>query len=261
MAYKSFQTFLILQNLGKKIYIAINTSPCVNISVSVLHDSSFRKNGFVLLLCKFSKNIFLCKILDITFSFCHQKEKVCKRKILVIEVFLLQPLGFTFSFCHQKEKDNKKKDCRLRSGAKKSTYFPKRKELASLKQLFVLNGKYSIFLHAPPLRPEKPSPGGHIASLVNLFLCHPDHTLTTNKKKNIITKTSRLGSLPGRDEEEMDGRCTLIQKAECPQRDDIQVAILDVVLHYECILHCLSIYLSFTNDIKILKLSVATNSF
>ena len=58
MAYKSFQTFLILQNLGKKIYIAINTSPCVNISVSVHHDSSFRKNGFVLLLCKFSKNIF-----------------------------------------------------------------------------------------------------------------------------------------------------------------------------------------------------------
>ena len=89
MAYKSFQTFLILLNRDKKIYIAINTSPCVNISVSVLHDSSFRKNGFVLLLCKFSKNIFLCKILDITFSFCHQKEKVCKRKILVIEVFLL----------------------------------------------------------------------------------------------------------------------------------------------------------------------------
>ena len=170
--------------------------------------------------------------------------------------------AFTFSFCHQKEKDNKKKDCRLRSGAKKSSYFPKRKELATLKrasalaagafhffvrtkkrnkekrrlrsgakkssyfpkrkelatlkQLFVLNGKYSIFLHAPPLRPEKPSQGGHIASLVNLFLCHPDHTLTTNKKKNIKTKTSRLGSFPGRDEEEMDGRCTLIQKAEYP---------------------------------------------
>ena len=29
--------------------------------------------------------------------------------------------------------------------------FPKRKELASLKQLFVLNGKISIFLHALPL--------------------------------------------------------------------------------------------------------------
>ena len=29
--------------------------------------------------------------------------------------------------------------------------FPKRKELASLKQLFVLHGKISIFLHALPL--------------------------------------------------------------------------------------------------------------
>ena len=29
--------------------------------------------------------------------------------------------------------------------------FPKRKELASLKQLFVLHGKISIFLHDPPL--------------------------------------------------------------------------------------------------------------
>ena len=57
------------------------------------------------------------------------------------------------------KKRNKEKR-RLRSGAKKSTYFPKRKELASLKQLFVLNGKYSIFLHAPPLRPEKPSQEG-----------------------------------------------------------------------------------------------------
>ena len=29
--------------------------------------------------------------------------------------------------------------------------FPKRKELASLRQLFVLYGKFSIFLYAPPL--------------------------------------------------------------------------------------------------------------
>ena len=29
--------------------------------------------------------------------------------------------------------------------------FPKRKELASLRQLFVLHGKFSIFLYAPPL--------------------------------------------------------------------------------------------------------------
>jgi hypothetical protein len=82
------------------------------------------------------------------------------------ENFISLVFAFTFSFCHQKEKDNKKKDCRLRSGAKKSTYFPKRKELASLKQLFVLNGKYLIFLHAPPLRPEIALSGGHIASLV-----------------------------------------------------------------------------------------------
>ena len=64
------------------------------------------------------------------------------------------------------------------------------------------------------------------------------------------SKTSRLGGFPGRDEEERYGRCTLIQKAECPQRDDIQVAVLNVVLHHECILNSLSIYLSFTNDIK-----------
>ena len=61
--------------------------------------------------------------------------------------------GFSFSFVRTKKKKQKEKR-RLRSGAKKSSYFPKRKELASLKQLFVLNGKYSIFLHAPPLRPE-----------------------------------------------------------------------------------------------------------
>ena len=68
--------------------------------------------------------------------------------------------------------------------------------------------------------------------------------------KETETRTSRLGGFPGRDEEEMYGRCTLIQKTECPQRDDIQVAVLNVVLHHECILNSLSIYLSFTNDIK-----------
>ena len=58
-----------------------------------------------------------------------------------------------FHFFVRTKKRNKEKR-RLRSGAKKSLHFPKRKELASLKQLFVLNGKYSIFLHTPPLRPE-----------------------------------------------------------------------------------------------------------
>ena len=52
------------------------------------------------------------------------------------ENFLRFCRGFTFSFCHQKEKDNKKKDCRLRSGAKKSSYFPKRKELANAQTAF-----------------------------------------------------------------------------------------------------------------------------
>jgi predicted DNA-binding protein with PD1-like motif len=97
------------------------------------------------------------------------------------ENFISLVFAFTFSFCHQKEKDNKKKDCRLRSGAKKSTYFPKRKELASLKQLFVLNGKYSIFLHAPPLRPEVALLGGHIASLVVWMYTRSFTTLRTTR--------------------------------------------------------------------------------
>ena len=45
--------------------------------------------------------------------------------------------------------------------------FPKRKELASLKQLFVLHGKISIFLHAPPLNAEtNQAKKNNIASLV-----------------------------------------------------------------------------------------------
>ena len=68
--------------------------------------------------------------------------------------FALAQAAKAFHFFSTKKRNETKKIRRLRSGAKKSTYFPKRKELASLKQLFVLNGKYSIFLHAPPLRPE-----------------------------------------------------------------------------------------------------------
>ena len=52
------------------------------------------------------------------------------------ENFISLVFAFTFSFCHQKEKDNKKKDCRLRSGAKKSSHFPKRKELANAQTAF-----------------------------------------------------------------------------------------------------------------------------
>ena len=52
--------------------------------------------------------------------------------------------------------------------------FPKRKELASLKQLFVLHGKISIFLHAPPLNAGPCEVGGergiNIASLVVGFV-------------------------------------------------------------------------------------------
>ena len=82
-----------------------------------------------------------------------------------LERFAFALAARAFHFFVRTKKRNKEKR-RLRSGAKKSSYFfrtessttrPKRKELASLKQLFVLHGKYSIFLHAPPLRPEKPS--------------------------------------------------------------------------------------------------------
>ena len=99
--------FRIAGSISKDSY-RYNTSPCVNISVSVHHDSSFRKNGFVLLLCKFSKKFFLCKILDITFSFCHQKEKVCKRKILVIEDFCDWAMVFLFPLSAQRKRKKKK---------------------------------------------------------------------------------------------------------------------------------------------------------
>ena len=51
--------------------------------------------------------------------------------------------------------------------------FPKRKELASLKQLFVLHGKISIFLHAPPLNAGtyKVGHGVNITSLVFGLIC------------------------------------------------------------------------------------------
>ena len=49
MATKSFLTCLNLQILRQKIHIAIYTSPCVNMSVSVYPVSSFREEmGFVI---------------------------------------------------------------------------------------------------------------------------------------------------------------------------------------------------------------------
>ena len=51
--------------------------------------------------------------------------------------------------------------------------FPKRKELASLKQLFVLHGKISIFLHALPLNAGtyEVGDGVNVASLVFGLIC------------------------------------------------------------------------------------------
>ena len=47
--------------------------------------------------------------------------------------------------------------------------FPKRKELASLKQLFVLHGKISIFLYASPLNAGPNQVGGGLTSLRSFF--------------------------------------------------------------------------------------------
>ena len=92
------------------------------------------------------------------------KEKLCKRKAIIcfycqqieVKVLFCNSAGtFLFPFVRTKEKETKRKSAGCRSGAKKSLHFPKRKELATLKQLFVLHGKYSIFLNAPTRRPEK----------------------------------------------------------------------------------------------------------
>ena len=143
MAYKSFQTFLILQNLGKKIYIAINTSPCVNISVSVHHDSSFRKNGFVLLFCKFSKNIGLSK--KILFLSAIGKKNVCKRKILVIEVFCSSRRDLLFLSAIRKKKITKRKTAGCRSRAKIFTFFLKKKNSLRSNSFFFLTEKCKNF--------------------------------------------------------------------------------------------------------------------
>ena len=73
---------------------------------------------------------------------------------------------FLFPFVRTKEKETKRKSAGYAPELKNPHIFLNEKNSLTLKQLFVLNGKYSIFLHAPPLRPERPSPGGHIASLV-----------------------------------------------------------------------------------------------
>ena len=50
--------------------------------------------------------------------------------------------------------------------------FPKRKELASLKQLFVLHGKISIFLHASPLNAGTDQVNTHINERSNVAKEH-----------------------------------------------------------------------------------------
>ena len=65
---------------------------------------------------------------------------------------------FHFSFARTKEKRNKKKTRRLPFRSKKFPPFPKRKELASLKQLFVLHGNEGNFLYASPLNAGTSTP-------------------------------------------------------------------------------------------------------
>ena len=90
---------------------------------------------------------------------------------------------FFFLLCAQKKK--KQKDELLRTLSEKKApsaapelknhrIFLNEKNSLTLKQLFVLNGKYSIFLHALPRRPEEASFGGcHIASLVDVCFYIP----------------------------------------------------------------------------------------
>ena len=74
--------------------------------------------------------------------------------------------------------------------------FPKRKELASLKQLFVLHGKISIFLHAPPLNAETNQAHEKITllrSLVCLFpLIFVKKNIHNNERSNVASKMSGL---------------------------------------------------------------------
>ena len=64
---------------------------------------------------------------------------------------------FVFLLHEQKKNETKRKFAGSRYGAKKWRFFLNEKNSLTLKQLFVLNGKYSIFLHAPPLRPGEAS--------------------------------------------------------------------------------------------------------
>ena len=68
---------------------------------------------------------------------------------------ILQELFF-FLLYAQKKKKQKEKAPAAAPELKNRCISLNEKELATLKQLFVLNGKYSIFLNAPTRRPGKP---------------------------------------------------------------------------------------------------------
>ena len=62
---------------------------------------------------------------------------------------------FHFSFARTKEKQKQKENSPAgTSEAKICTFLSKEKELASLKQLFLLHEQTHKFLHASPMRPE-----------------------------------------------------------------------------------------------------------
>ena len=61
--------------------------------------------------------------------------------------------GFSFLF-PEKKKRNKENSPAGTSEAKICTFLSKEKELASLKQLFLLHEQTHKFLHASPMRPE-----------------------------------------------------------------------------------------------------------
>ena len=73
--------------------------------------------------------------------------------IFLLHEGALKPLGFSFLF-PEKKKRNKENSPAGTSEAKICTFLSKEKELASLKQLFLLHEQTHKFLHASPLMPE-----------------------------------------------------------------------------------------------------------
>ena len=88
-------------------------------------------------------------------------------------VFLSFCFPFIFLLPEQKKNETKRKFAGSRSRAKKWRFFLNEKNSLSLKQLFVLHGKISIFLHASPLNAGtyEVSDGVNVASLVWGMIC------------------------------------------------------------------------------------------